>query len=629
MSDANERLRKLLEKTEANPVSTEGPELDAKTTVTGSIRAALQGMTFGWSDEVGSVLAASFAEGIPMNKAEREEWSKAYQDIHGTLKMESGQFREAHPVAATGLEVAGAVATGGAARAPLKAIANKVGIASNVPALARLTGGGAAGGAAFGAGIADPGSRLEGATKGAAFGAVAAPATALGVRGVSAGSRLTGKAVRKIIDTPKAKAKRAVRSALDLEGLSPKRAERKLEMFGSPTALADLGENLLGLGRVVTGTSGTPRTLAFRFLNSRHHRQHQRLLGAANEGLGTISDYHAVLAQNTATRRHVAAPLYDRAWKTPLRDTKPRLRQDGVLVGLQNLRRRPVIDRALKRARQELLDEGVDFQPKGMRIWHAAKEVLDDKIGAAIRSGESKRARRLMKVKTDLLNELDAQVPSYKQAREIYAGSKAIDDAAELGRTLLKSKIPVNDVEKLMRTATASEKHAFRVGTLKGIAEKLDDVAENLNAARKLVPNKRIKRMMIAAFPDKNVARKFLRQVETENTMVNTKSKITGGSATASRLAEKQDAEIGFYGLLATDPVVGVLANVFKKLGIGTKDPRIPEEIAKLLFKPGLRAKELRTITSFLSNSGIPRGARDTFSVAGAPTLQDEFEELR
>ena len=235
--------------------------------------------------------------------------------------------------------------------------------------------------------------------------------------------------------------------------------------------------------------------------------------------------------------------------------------------------------------------------PSLVRQLDLAKQGLDDKISIAIRKGAGNKARELMKLKSDLLAEIDYQVPSYGAARNIFAGSKSIDDAADLGRAVFtNNKVHVRQLTELMSTATDSEVHAFRAGIIRGAVDKLENSADHLNSAQKLVPNKRVRDLIRTAFPDdEKTANQFLQKLEFEHTMANTHGKLTGGSATAERLTETGD--LGFWGLTATDPVVGIAANILKKLGVKTQDPRVVEEIGNLLFKPGFKAKDLNSFT--------------------------------
>ena len=86
------------------------------------VRAALQGATFGFADEIGAGIAA-----VPASVATGRPLGETYRDMHTSLAGEREQYQKAHPGEALGLEVAGAIPTGLASGAKVlgaKALAN-------------------------------------------------------------------------------------------------------------------------------------------------------------------------------------------------------------------------------------------------------------------------------------------------------------------------------------------------------------------------------------------------------------------------------------------------------------------------------------------------------------------------
>ena len=165
--------RDLLDDTEVNPVA-------------GTVRAGLQGMTFGLSDEIGGALAA-LAGSIQTG----ESFGDAYDKIHQQLQDKRETFAQENPGTALGAEVVGALATGGAGGSRLLAGKGFQG-ASNIGKAGRISAVGAGEGAVYGAGAADQGERGAGAAQGAVLGGALA-AVGAGVlnaagRGLGAGT---------------------------------------------------------------------------------------------------------------------------------------------------------------------------------------------------------------------------------------------------------------------------------------------------------------------------------------------------------------------------------------------------------------------------------------------------------
>lgn len=122
-------------------------------------RAAFQGVTFGFGDEIEAQYRAS-------------QSGRSYEDELESIRTEMAQFREAAPVSSVAAEVAGAipsaVATGGVLGAGLRGVGAGRAASSG---LVRGASEGAVGGATYAAGTAEEGERLEAAKGGAALGA--------------------------------------------------------------------------------------------------------------------------------------------------------------------------------------------------------------------------------------------------------------------------------------------------------------------------------------------------------------------------------------------------------------------------------------------------------------------------
>tara|TARA_R110000803_G_C11981063_1_gene320760 strand:- start:29 stop:2290 length:2262 start_codon:yes stop_codon:yes gene_type:complete len=140
-------------------------------------RAALDGLWFGWSDEVGAAVAAGAAKVT----GEERPYSEIYSEMLAPLQQERDQYSEDHPVASAALEVAGGVFSpanivGGKAIMGAKKLSNlqKAGTGAAVAA---------AEGGVYGAGASAENERTGGAAIGAALGA----ATFGALKGVGTG----------------------------------------------------------------------------------------------------------------------------------------------------------------------------------------------------------------------------------------------------------------------------------------------------------------------------------------------------------------------------------------------------------------------------------------------------------
>lgn len=127
-------------------------------------REALQGLTFGFSDEAGAGLAA-----LAASLTSDAKFSDAYNDIIKNVRGEQNAFREENPISSAGAQLVGGIASGGAGLAKAANALAPVGSSIAKSALVG-SGAGAIEGGIAGAGFADE-DKLEGAKTGTLIGA--------------------------------------------------------------------------------------------------------------------------------------------------------------------------------------------------------------------------------------------------------------------------------------------------------------------------------------------------------------------------------------------------------------------------------------------------------------------------
>lgn len=127
-------------------------------------REGLQGMTFGFSDELGAGMAA-----LAASMTSDAKFTDAYADIIKNIRGEQNAFREENPISAAGAQLVGGIATGGAGLAKAAGALAPAGASMAKTALVGAGAGAVEGGIA-GAGFADE-NKLEGAAQGAKLGA--------------------------------------------------------------------------------------------------------------------------------------------------------------------------------------------------------------------------------------------------------------------------------------------------------------------------------------------------------------------------------------------------------------------------------------------------------------------------
>lgn len=572
------RARQRLEDQKSVVLREEG----APTKGRGTFASVMDGLTFGFSDEIASGLyglkEAAVTSGGLSERYKAFDESSEIDFIDRQIRRD--QFSSEHPSLSFVGEVGGGLAQGGGLFSMGKQLLK------NVPPLARLVGVGAAEGAAFGAGTSLPGQRLEGAGEGALFGAVGTPLLA-GATNVT--STLFSPAARRLreslLGTPKNKAVREILGAMDADDITSREAFQLLSEMGPDAVLADLGENLGRLTRVSASQTGPAAGRARRFLDERQLGQQMRLRQAARTAVGS-NDFDKGIIEIVNGAESQAADLYREAY-SQIVDVSPQMME---------LMSRPAMKSARRKATTILQNEGFDPDLNGditdVRYLDAVKRALDDQIGVTVRQGNRNQSRILTNLKTQFVSEIDNQVPVYAQARSIFGGEAAIRDAAELGRTMFRSnKLRVSDVAEQVQGMGDGELQALRIGFLDDLAETLSKQGETRNTAKRLVEVPRFKQMAQLVFPDKDALQQFMNRASAESTFSQTRNLVLGGSPTARIQADRMAATDSITGLLfdgMTNPSMGIAQAIRSTMNNSKLTDEVLEEMGNILLDPNV-----------------------------------------
>ncbi len=528
-----------------------------------------QGATFGFADEIAAGLTA-----LAVSPFSDKDFGQIYDETLETERANLAAAQEQFPKTTLGTTIAGGAVSGGlGARAGM-------GILRNVPRLPRVAAIGGAEGALFGAGTAED-DKLKGAAIGGGIGAVAGPVvTGLGSVLARTGKKIAAPIMRMAGNTPKRQAARIVERAVDLDDLGAASVQDELKRLGPEATLADLGENLSGVARAVTGKPGRARTIASALLRDRQQTQKGRLLKAAGVDFD-IDDFKRSFHTTMNNRKSAAAPLYDEAYGSSLE----------ITPNLATLMKRPTMQKVLKKASVILQDEGGGGSH--VRLMDAAKRELDDMTGKALRGGKRETARRLINMKNDLLREVDSQVPSYKQARDLFSSEAGMRDSASLGRSLFSSRIDLDDTAVAIEGMGAGDRQAFQIGAIRGLIDKLEKTPETRNAAQKLIESPRQREILSMVFPDSDDMNRFLQTARAESQFSFTKNRIMGGSPTTPRLEEAADLtrEASAAAALRGGDATGMAIQFLRSVGLGDVSEDTLEEVSRLLFSRALPKK--------------------------------------
>ncbi|CAB4139983.1 hypothetical protein UFOVP397_19 [uncultured Caudovirales phage] len=443
----------------------------------GSVATAAQGLTFGFGDEITAGVRSLF--GTPYRRALAEE------------RANVEQYRAERPVLATGLEVAGSLptllipglgVTGQAARA-----------ATTGSRVAQAAAAGANAGMRQGAlqGVGDAEGGVGAMAAGAAVGAgVGAGVGALGGAAIEGARPLVQRAVQgaRDIGNPQGAAERLLAQQVARDQPAPGAALRAVE-----ASAADRGERLAA-GLPDTGTTlaeamgpnsrtalealaqqpGEAMANLTRQLDTRQNTRMDRILEALKTTFGDAEDAYVRQQALFAQRTQEAGPLY-----TAVRSNNAPLQTD-LDVSLWR-RAQPAAGDARTISTLEGRPATANSQPTIADLM-SAKEGLDQLIERELRgsgrgSPVSVSARRLRDQIVDRLDELTVQPDGtslYRQARLLWAGPSAHNDALDLGQNIFRTR--PTELRATIDRMTDTERMHFVEGGMNALRDRLRNV---------------------------------------------------------------------------------------------------------------------------------------------------------
>jgi hypothetical protein len=164
------------------------------------------------------------------------------------------------------------------------------------------------------------------------------------------------------------------------------------------------------------------------------------------------------------------------------------------------------------------------------------KQILDDQIATAIRSGKKNKVRNLTRLKNLLVEEADKQIPTYAEARNIFAGEASIKDAGVLGQEFFKTDR--RQLVELVKSMTEQEKTAYILGAKEALFKKVDDINVNRNQAMALFGKNGDIYKLKTLFADDAQFNRFVDALKRETDFFMTRNAALFNSSTAKQLNE-------------------------------------------------------------------------------------------
>lgn len=639
------------------------PEMSTGEALAGGARELAGGAMFEFSDEAEAAARAPFSD-------------RSYEGILKDIRQNRARFGEAYPATALGLNVAGGVGSMFVPGANVvgRAAQGLTGISKLASPAARVAASGALAGTAAGAGSGeDLRGRLENAGTGAVLGA-----------GLGAGAYGAGKAGRWLGDVFSARGaemrpdeaaqyaaemvnRKIAEGGQDVAGLRD--LAQMSEQYGVPFNIGTASPQLARLSELAVNAPSEGREGLVRRLLEQQSGAGERVQQRVQRAIPT-PDYFASEERIIDTLRSNAKQAYGAVNDVEIRDPRimdilhsPDIRS-AYADALANVRRE--MDAAklrgedpsqydLRKVFEPILDaEGslVGLGDKATTIpdiktLNQIKIALDRRIGGLYASGRGGDATALKNLRNAFVDRLD-QVgpPEYRAARQQYKGDIEIKEALENGRDA--NKLRWQQVGKLVRDYSPGELQAFKTGYVQRLMQGFEDTSRRRNFAREIVDNtSQRKKLQALMSPDEYKV--FEAAMRREADMFESVGRITGGSQTAGRLADRADFEQQMAGgnvdaavSMMLNPSPGNLAQKALSIANSMRNANVSRaaytQLARILkagtpaeVDDALRALEAAAPAQRASDLALERGAAKVAAGAtatAAPTPEIERERL-
>lgn len=543
--------------------------------------AAMQGLTFGFGDELSAAAGAAAGMANPFKPGSPFDYFK-YRD---QLRADQKAFEKDHPVAALGANIVGSLPT------MLIPGLNMARGAKLTETAGRAVVSGVATGALAGAGAAEGGpvERGIGALKGAGAGFLVGGTIPTATRVGKAVAQRTadafadsalGQWIGKLPGVQPPGGNRGVEKvaqALQKDGLSPLQAAMRadeLAVGGKPAVMADAGRtSTLRLGRDVinAGPAGTADVVEQ--LATRADEAGSRITNDLVATTGLRGDAQQVATALMQQRAAAAAPLYARAYTAGARPVN-----DPIILGMLRL---PEFQQAVRAGYKLAAVEGVnipavrDTQGRTVRVptlqvLDYVKRGLDDILYSGKRTGTIGRGmlRALETRRQEFLSRLDQLYPDYAKARAVYAGDTRMLEAVEAGREFARMA-PVDIRAELAQLSSPAEREHFLIGAVDSLKQAIGNSPDGSDVVRRVFGVREKRQILESLFPSKEAFRDFANRLTAEKRMRMTLDATRGNSTTAQQsvgLADLADDEmLSMIPQLATGNYMGVAGRLMNR----------------------------------------------------------------
>jgi hypothetical protein len=321
-------------------------------------------------------------------------------------------------------------------------------------------------------------------------------------------------------------------------GTQARKLASKIEQ-GRITSLPEQGdENILGLTRLLGKTQGSNKVIAD-YINKKSITSSKRVSDLLNKNISSES-YFDSIDNIVKTRSEVASPLFKKGYEEgniALNQAMTSPLPNNVRVGkIRELINDDRIKNVIAKARQ---DYGInqDIPDVSIESLHGARQVVDDIINTAKRTGENNKARSYINLKQQLNNVIYDVAPTMKQADKTFAGLSALKNAQEEGLSFGKLRNG-EEVKRYISGLSDGEKETYKIGVKDYLMDKAMKTGDANSSARKIFSQPLERKKIEAVFNDKKEFNDFAKRMNDEIRVFDTKQRIVGGSRTDFNIQE-------------------------------------------------------------------------------------------
>jgi len=346
---------------------------------------------------------------------------------------------------------------------------------------------------------------------------------------------------------PEIRAAYQIERALLNSGQSKEEVAETIANLGDNGTLADV-DGVTSLLETLSLVEGKSQTFINKFLKERSRATTENLM---DNLFPNTPDKITTKKELLKLRKEQASPLYKEAFEIGIEPSETLNRiykavsvNDDLVSSIKEMSKLEVLLEGKKVDPNVFTKEGTLPTLEG---WQTIKEGLDDKIDALYRQGDSKKANKYREIRSKLLNELDTQNPTYKKARNIYAGAKQIEDVIDNSKNFL-NKSSDEFIEEIAKYNPA-EMEAVKVGVVQAIKDKVEK-GQWTHDAVKVFRRQDIEKKMRALFANKEnpevgeeLFNNFMNKIEGLSRQQQTFDAVRGNSKTAERLSKLKALE--------------------------------------------------------------------------------------